>query len=72
MVHYPRPVCETDEWLWQSATEFCAALDRYTGLALQTKKAEITPEAGRSKRRASLVFKAGPGIITSSQHGGPP
>ena len=25
--HRPRPVRETDEWLWESATEFCAALD---------------------------------------------
>ncbi|MGH6838501.1 MAG: hypothetical protein ACREDT_06825 [Methylocella sp.] len=69
---YPRPDCETDEWLWQSATEFCAAFDRYAGLARQTKKEEITPEAGRSKRRASLVFKARPEIIMSSQHGSPP
>jgi hypothetical protein len=28
--HRPRPVSETDEWLWESATEFCAAMDRYT------------------------------------------
>jgi hypothetical protein len=26
--HHPHPVRETDEWLWESATEFCAALDR--------------------------------------------
>src|ERR1700730_1622299 len=24
--HYPRPVRETDEWLWESPTEFCAAV----------------------------------------------
>jgi hypothetical protein len=29
VAHQPRPVRETDEWLWESATEFCAALDRY-------------------------------------------
>ena len=23
--HHTRPVRETDEWLWESATEFCAA-----------------------------------------------
>ena len=23
--HRPRPVLETEEWLWESATEFCAA-----------------------------------------------
>ena len=27
----PRPVRDTDEWLWESATEFCVALDRYAG-----------------------------------------
>jgi hypothetical protein len=30
---YPRPIRETDEWLSESATEFCAALDRYAGRA---------------------------------------
>jgi hypothetical protein len=25
----PRLVQESDEWLWENATEFCAALDRY-------------------------------------------
>ena len=29
--HRPRPVRETDEWLSESATEFCDALDRYVG-----------------------------------------
>jgi hypothetical protein len=33
--HHPRPVRETDEWLWENATEFCAALDRYAGRARQ-------------------------------------
>ena len=28
--NFRRPVLETDEWLWATATEFCAALDRYT------------------------------------------
>ena len=35
--HRPRPVRETDEWLWESATEFCAALDRYAGRAMEIK-----------------------------------
>jgi hypothetical protein len=26
---HPHPYRETDEWLWESATEFCAALERY-------------------------------------------
>ena len=36
--HHPRPVRETDEWLWEIATEFCAALDRYAGRAVQSKR----------------------------------
>ena len=36
--HRPRPARETDEWLWESATEFCAALDRYAERALQIKR----------------------------------
>jgi hypothetical protein len=36
--HHPRPVRETDEWFWESATEFCAALDPYTGRVEQTKR----------------------------------
>jgi len=27
--HRPRPVREDDEWLWESATEFFAALEKY-------------------------------------------
>jgi hypothetical protein len=36
--HRPRPVRETDEWLWESATEFCAALDRYAGRAMKLRE----------------------------------
>ena len=36
--HRPRPVRETDEWLWESATEFCAALDCYAQRAVQIKR----------------------------------
>jgi hypothetical protein len=36
--HEPRPVRETDEWLWNSATEFCAALDRYARRTMQVKR----------------------------------
>jgi hypothetical protein len=35
---HPRSVRETDEWLWESATAFCAALDRYAGRAMQMKR----------------------------------
>jgi hypothetical protein len=34
---YRRPVRETDDWLWESATEFCAALDRYEGTRVWRK-----------------------------------
>ncbi len=36
--HHPCPVCETDEWLWENATAFCAALDRFAGRGMQTKR----------------------------------
>jgi hypothetical protein len=34
----PCPVLETEEWLWESATEFCAALNRYAERAMQIKR----------------------------------
>jgi hypothetical protein len=46
--HRPRPVHETDEWLWESATEFCAALDRYAGRAMEIKRA-FAPAARRPR-----------------------
>jgi hypothetical protein len=36
--YHPHPCRETDEWLWESATEFCAALDRYAARAAQIKR----------------------------------
>jgi hypothetical protein len=36
--HPPRPTRETNEWLWESATEFCAALDCYSRRAMQLKR----------------------------------
>jgi hypothetical protein len=46
--HRPRPVRETDEWLWESATEFCAALDRYAGRTMEIKRA-FAPAARRPR-----------------------
>jgi hypothetical protein len=46
--HRPRPGRETDEWLWESATEFCAALDRYAGRAMEIKRA-FAPAARRPR-----------------------
>jgi len=34
----PRAVRESDEWLWESATEFCAALDLYAGRAVRMNR----------------------------------
>ncbi len=36
--HHPSPVYGTDEWLWENATAFCAALDRFAGPAMHTKR----------------------------------
>jgi hypothetical protein len=33
-----RPVLETEEWLWESATEFCAALESYAKHGVEIKK----------------------------------
>jgi hypothetical protein len=34
-----RPIHDMDEWPWEeSATEFCAALDRYAECTIQSKK----------------------------------
>jgi hypothetical protein len=43
--HRPRPVRETDEWLWESATEFCATMDRYAERAMETKRENRRPPA---------------------------
>jgi hypothetical protein len=36
--HQPRPDLKTEEGLFESATEFCAALDRYAARAMQVKR----------------------------------
>jgi hypothetical protein len=41
--YQPRPVRETDEELWESAIEFCAALDRYAGRAMEIKRENRHP-----------------------------
>jgi hypothetical protein len=46
--HRPRPVRETDEWLWESVTEFCAALDRYAGRTMEIGRA-FAPAARRPR-----------------------
>jgi hypothetical protein len=46
--HRPRPVREIDEQLWESAIEFCAALDRYAGRTMEIKRA-FAPAARRPR-----------------------
>ena len=46
--HRPRPIRETDESLWESATEFCAALDHYAGRTMEIKRA-FAPAARRPR-----------------------
>ncbi|PNE12376.1 MAG: hypothetical protein CR217_03965 [Beijerinckiaceae bacterium] len=45
--NHPRPVRESDEWLWESATEFCAALDHYAGRTTEFAPAARRPHAQR-------------------------
>ena len=58
----PRAVRETDQWLWEDATEFCAALDRYAGRTGPRK----SPPA-LSKRhvasRSVLRMRKVPGVL---------
>jgi hypothetical protein len=44
--HQPRPARETDEWLWDNATEFSAALEKYYAGHVML--------AGRAGKRARL------------------
>ena len=50
----PRPVRETDEWFWESAIEFCAALDRYAGRAMEIKRKNRRPSAALMPRAPRL------------------
>jgi hypothetical protein len=50
--HRPRHVRETDEWLWESATEFCTALDRYAGRAMEIKRKNRRPPSAPTARPA--------------------
>jgi hypothetical protein len=52
--HQPRPVRETDEELWESAMEFCDALDRYAGRAMQIKRENRRPPSAPMPRAPRL------------------
>ena len=60
--HRPRPVRETDEWLWESATEFCAALDRYAGRAMEIKRENRRPPSAPAARPAPCCTNPTPAI----------
>src|ERR1700730_16503006 len=55
--HRPRPVRETDEWLWESAIEFCAALDRYAGRTMEIKRENrrLPPRQPPGPRRVAPI-----------------
>jgi hypothetical protein len=40
---YTRPVSETDEWLRQSAEQFCATMDRYAARAARIERINRLP-----------------------------
>ena len=75
--HRPRPVHETDEWLWESATEFCAALDRYAGRSTETERA-FAPGARRQRAhgethpKTGLDLRAAPPRRICQAHSAPP
>ena len=59
----PRAVRESDEWLWESATEFCAVLDRYAERVARIRKENHSDTHHRSGRallrqRHGLTFGA--------------
>jgi hypothetical protein len=65
--HRPRPVRETDEWLWESATEFCAALDRYAGRTMEIKR-ESTVSSRANARRAAHPSLTDPAAVPARRH----
>jgi hypothetical protein len=52
--HHPHSARESEEWLWESATEFCAALDRYAERAMQIKRENHYVFSAHALRRAAL------------------
>jgi hypothetical protein len=65
--HRPRHVRETDEWLWESATEFCAALDRYAERAMEIKRENGLPPSAPAARPAPCCTNPTPAICLSSR-----
>jgi hypothetical protein len=65
--HRPRPVRETDEWLWENATEFCDALDRYAERAIEIKRENRLPPSAPAARPAPCCTNPTPAIYLSSR-----
>ena len=65
--HRPRPVRETDEWLWESATEFCASLDRYAGRAMEIKRENSTASIRASRPARAVLHQSHTGYLLSSR-----
>jgi hypothetical protein len=65
--HRPRPVREADEWLWESATEFCVALDRYAGRAMEIERENRRPPSAPAARPAPCCTNPTPAIYLSSR-----
>jgi hypothetical protein len=63
----PSPVRETDEWLWESATEFCTALDRYAERAIEIKRENRRPPSAPAARPAPCRTNPTPPIYLSSR-----
>jgi hypothetical protein len=66
--HRPRSVRETDEWLWESAAEFSAALEKYYAEhAMQMKRENPARPLARgpeSRSRAAQDRESGAGPIS--------
>jgi hypothetical protein len=57
--HRPRPVLETEEWLFESATEFIEAREKYYAeRAMQTKEKEplISPLFGTASLPSAIAI----------------
>src|ERR1700730_8495586 len=62
LVSRPPPVRESDEWLWESAAEFCAGLGRYTGRAMEIKRENRRPPSAPAARAAPCCTNPTPAI----------
>jgi hypothetical protein len=60
--HRPPHVRASDEWLWESATEFCAGLDRYAGRAMESKRENRRPPSAPAARAAPCCTNPTPAI----------